>query len=152
MDVRTTAIAGVGLGLVVLLWQIASVGAGLISVFVPVAVVAQLVVVIGLLARTRTRHSWAQQLAAGTAASAIACVFIGAGSLLTTVVLFPDALATMRAETELALAAAGKSPDEIAAAVAMIAPVPQAVSGVVGTLVTGAVIAALAGIGLRQKG
>ena len=149
MDWKTTATAGLVLGGVVTLWQVVSIAAGLTSLFVPVATLVQVLVVVGALAAMRSKHGYLQQLAAGTALSAVAAAILFVTSLLSTAVLFPGALETMRAEVAASMEAA--TAEEVEAAVAMIAPLPQAVFGAIGTLVTGLVVAGLAAIGLRKS-
>ena len=78
-----------------------------------------------------------------------------AGSLLFTTVAFPSYFSDLQgAHTEM-LKSAGLSEGEIktqvAAAAAMQTPFMNAISGVVGTVVTGAVVSAIAGAFLRKK-
>jgi len=148
LDVRTSGLAGLALGLIVGLWMVVATVASLQPIFPLVATALQLVVLVGALARMRAEHGFAQQLAAGMIVSVVASVLIFGESLLLTTVLFPDALAAMRAEVAASMPDA--SPAELEAATAMVAPVPQAVMGVVGTLVTGLVLSAIAGAFLRR--
>ena len=128
MDARTAIGGGVVLGALVVVWQVVSVGAGLTAVFIPVATLLQVVVLVATLARTRADHGYGAQVGVGSVVSGVAAAMIFVGSVATLTVVFPDAL-----------------PPEAPGAVA------QATGGVIGTLVTGVVVSALAAIGLRAR-
>ncbi|MCA9491501.1 MAG: hypothetical protein KC621_16330 [Myxococcales bacterium] len=122
---KDAVMAGLALGAVVTVWGLVAMAAGLVALFVPVATLIQLVVVVGLLARTKSAHTYRDAVVAGSVASAVGAGIIFFGSLLNTMVVF-----------------AGRP--EAAQ------PVAQAVAGVIGTLVTGVVLSAIAAIWLRR--
>ncbi len=61
----------------------------------------------------------------------------GLGSLLITLVLFAELVETLRQQTEQSMP--GATPEELAAALAMLTPATQALAGVFGALGTGLV-------------
>jgi len=112
-------------------------------------------IVIWALRKTAAVSTWGGQVVNGLVLSAVASVIIFAGSLLFTTVAFPSYFSDLQgAHTEM-LKSAGLSEGEIktqvAAAAAMQTPFMNAISGVVGTVVTGAVASAIAGAFLRKK-
>ncbi|MCK7461428.1 MAG: DUF4199 domain-containing protein [Sphingobacterium sp.] len=88
--------------------------------------------------------------------SLVASVIIFAGSLLFTTVAFPnyftDIQAAQTGDAEVGRACRRPtSRSQLAAAAAMQTPFMNALSGVIGTVVTGLVVAAIAGAFLRKK-
>ena len=81
--------------------------------------------------------------------SVVASVIIFAGSALFTTVVFPDCFSDLRAIQEQMLKPQGMSDEDINSAIAatsaMQAPIMTALTGEVGTIVTGLVVAATAG-------
>jgi hypothetical protein len=112
-------------------------------------------IVIWALRKTAPGASWSGQVVNGLVLSLVASVIIFAGSLLFTTVAFPSYftdLQAARAELLKAQGVAGAEVESQAAAVAaMQTPLMNALSGVVGTVVTGIVVAAVAGVFLRKK-
>ena len=112
-------------------------------------------VVIWALRRTATTATWGGQIANGLALSLVASVIIASGSLVFTTVAFPTYFTDIQsAQTEM-LKAQGLSEDliktQVAAAAAMQTPVMNALGGVIGTVVTGVLVSAIAGAFLRKK-
>ena len=93
------------------------------------------------------------QIVAGAMMSTIAGVIIIASSLLFTMVAFPDYFSELEAMQRQLLEAAGRSPAEIDAAVQASASTPmgQALSGFIGTLVTGIIVSAVIAVSLRSN-
>lgn len=151
MQHQVNLAAGVALGLVVVLWQIVSIGTGLTSVFVPVAFALQVLAVLAALWTTREKHRYGQQIWGALELSAVASGLIFMGSLFATSVLFPNAVVELRSATALQLAQAGATATEIAAATESITGLGQATAGVIGTMVSGPLIGAIGGIWLRSK-
>ncbi len=147
---QVNLVAGVALGLVVGLWQIISIAAGLTAVFVPVAFALQVLAVVAALWTTQAEHRYGQQVLGAVQLSAVASVLIFVGSLVATSVLFPDAIPELRAATATRLAQAGASPSEIAAATGGITPIGEATAGVIGTMISGPLIGAIGAIWLRS--
>jgi riboflavin transporter FmnP len=91
----------------------------------------------------------------GLVLSVVAGVIIFAGSLLFTTVAFPNYFADIQAAQTEMLKSAGMPEAEIqaqiAAAAAMQTPFVNAITGVIGTVVTGLVVAAIAGAFWRRK-
>jgi hypothetical protein len=95
------------------------------------------------------------QVGAGTAMSAVAAVLIFAGSLLFTVVVFPDYFEELRTIQAEMLRQAGKTESEVRAAIdgaaAMQTPLAQALAGAIGTVVTGFVTSLVIGAFCRAR-
>ena len=138
---------GVLLGILVVAWTFVMGITGwykdpvLLNVFW-VVVVIQIVLLVWALRRTAAagRHYGAQVLA-GTLISLFGGVLIFAGSLLFTTVVFPNYFAELTALQQQMLLEQGKNAQEIRAAMELAAktntPIASAVSGFIGTLVTG---------------
>jgi hypothetical protein len=86
----------------------------------------------------------------------VAGVIIIASSLLFTTVVFPNYFVDVEQAYRSALESQGKTDAEIAAAIqanaASATPMAQAMSGFIGTLVTGIVASAIIGIFVRRRG
>jgi len=112
-------------------------------------------IVIWALRKTAAGATWGRQVVNGLLLSLVASVIIFAGSLLFTTVAFPNYFNDIQAAQAEMLKSAGMSADQInsqvAAAAAMQTPFMNAISGVIGTVVTGVVVAAIAGAFLRKK-
>jgi len=112
-------------------------------------------IVIWALRKTAPRATWGGQIVNGLVLSLVASVIIFAGSLLFTTVAFPTYFSDIQASQTEMLKAAGVSEADIktqvAAAAAMQTPFVNAISGVIGTVVTGVLVAAIAGAFLRKK-
>jgi hypothetical protein len=100
-------------------------------------------------------RNYGQQVMAGTMMAVIAGLIIVATSLLFTMVAYPDYAAAVESTTREALARQGKSDAEISAALASnaasLTPMAQAMSGFIGTLITGIVASAAIAFGLHSK-
>lgn len=118
-------------------------------------IVFEIAVVIWALRQTARDSSWALQIFNGLVLSLVASVIIFAGSLVFTTMVFPSYFSDLQAVQLQMLQAQGVSEAEITtqmeAAAAMQTPVMNALAGVIGTVVTGVVVAALAGIVWRKK-
>jgi hypothetical protein len=112
-------------------------------------------IVIWALRKTASSATWGGQVVNGLVLSLVASVIIFAGSLLFTTVAFPNYFTDIQAAQTEMLKAAGTSEADIkaqvAAAAAMQTPFINAITGVIGTVVTGLVVAAIAGAFLRKK-
>ena len=112
-------------------------------------------IVIWALRKTAPAATWGGQIVNGLVLSLTASVIIFAGSLLFTTVAFPSYFADIQAAQTEMLKSAGMSEADIkaqvAAAAAMQTPFINAISGVIGTVVTGVLVAAVAGLFLRKK-
>lgn len=152
--------AGLLLGVLVVFWTFVMGFTGwykdpaMVPVFFLV-IVFEIAVVIWALRQTARDSSWALQIFNGLVLSLVASVIIFAGSLVFTTMVFPSYFADIRAAHLQMLQAQGVSEAEIKtqmeAAAAMQTPVMNALSGVIGTIVTGVVVAAIAGIVWRKK-
>ncbi|HSP91401.1 MAG TPA: DUF4199 domain-containing protein [Vicinamibacterales bacterium] len=115
----------------------------------------EIAVIVWALRKTAPEATWGGQVVNGLTISAVAGVIIFAGSLLFTTVAFPDYFTDIQAAQAETLKSAGLPEAEIrsqvAAAAAMQTPLMNALSGLVGTVVTGLVVAAIAGVFLRKK-
>ena len=112
-------------------------------------------IVIWALRKTAPGSTWGGQIVNGLVLSLVASVIIFAGSLLFTTVAFPTYFSDIQAAQTEMMKTAGISEADIktqmAAAAAMQTPFINALSGVVGTVVTGLLVAAIAGAFLRKK-
>jgi hypothetical protein len=126
-------------------------------VFISVAMVIEIVVLTWGLRRTaRQGRAYGGQILAGTMMAIVGGVIIIASSLLFTTVVFPTYFADVEQAYRAALQQQGKSEMEIAAAIqataASATPMAQAMSGFIGTLVTGIVASAIIGVFVHRRG
>jgi len=101
-------------------------------------------------------RTYGGQILAGTMMAVVAGVIIIASSLVFTTIVFPDYFNEVEQTYRATLQQQGKSEAEIAAAfqasAASATPMAQAMSGFVGTLVTGIVASAVIAIFVRRRG
>ena len=118
-------------------------------------VLLEIGIVIWALRKTAGTATWGGQIVNGLVLSLVASVIIFAGSLLFTTVAFPNYFTDIQATQTEMLKSAGLPEAEIqaqvAAAAAMQTPFINAITGVIGTVVTGLVVAAIAGAFWRRK-
>ena len=109
----------------------------------------------GLRRTAREGRTYLGQILAGTMMAIVAGVIIIGSSLLFTTVLFPNYAQEIEQMFRTTLQQQGKSHAEIAAAVhanaASWTPMAQAMSGFIGTLVTGIVASAVIGWFVRKR-
>ena len=112
-------------------------------------------IVIWALRKTAAGATWGGQIVNGLVLSLVAGVIIIAGSLVFTTVAFSTYFADIKAaQTELLRARGLSEADirtQVAAAAAMQTPLVNALSGFVGTVVTGVIVAAIAGAFWRKR-
>ena len=152
--------AGVLLGVLCVIWTFVMGFTGwyrdpvLLNLFFLV-ILFEIGIVIWALRKTAPAATWGGQIVNGLVLSLTASVIIFAGSLLFTTVVFPSYFADIQAAQTEMLKSAGMSEADIkaqvAAAAAMQTPFINAISGVIGTVVTGVLVAAVAGLFLRKK-
>jgi len=115
----------------------------------------EIAIVVWALRKTAPGATYGRQILNGLVLSLAAGAIIFCGSYLFTTVAFPNYFSDIQAIQAEMLKAQGMSESEIATHVAASAAVQTAVmnalTGVVGTVVTGLVVAAIAGIFLRKK-
>jgi hypothetical protein len=101
-------------------------------------------------------RTYAGQIVAGTLMSIIAGVVIIGSSLLFTMVVFPDYFREIEAAQRSILAEQGKSAAEIERTIedgrTMATPMANAMTGFLGTLITGIIASAIIAIGVRGRG
>lgn len=156
----TTVRAGVLLGALVTFWTFVMGFTGwykdpvMLNLFF-IVILVQIGVLGWTLRTTAAGSTYGQQVVNGLVVSLVAGVIIIGGSLLFTTVAFPDYFTELQAAQTRMLQAQGLSEADIqaqvAAGAAMQTPVMNALSGFVGTVVTGLVVSAVAGIFLRKK-
>jgi TM2 domain-containing membrane protein YozV len=121
--------------------------------FISVAMVIEVVGLIWGLRRTAPGRTYGGQILAGTMMAIVAGVIIIASSLLFTTVVFPNYFSDIEQAYRAMLQRQGRTDAEIAAAIqasaASATPMAQAMSGFIGTLVTGIVASAIIGLFLR---
>lgn len=107
------------------------------------------------LRQTSAVNTYWPQVGAGTLASVVAAIFIFCGSLLFTSLVFPQYFEELRAIQAEMLKAKGQTADQITAMQAMAAPfqtpLMNALTGVVGTIVTGFVASLVIAAFCRKK-
>lgn len=100
-------------------------------------------------------RNYGQQVMAGTMMAVVAGVIIVACSLVFTMVVYPDYASALENATRATLQAQGKGEAEIAEALrtnaASATPMAQAMSGFVGTLITGIVASAVVALFVRAR-
>lgn len=101
-------------------------------------------------------RTYGGQILAGTMMAIVAGVIIIVASLVFTTIVFPNYLEEIQQAYRAALQRQGKTEAEIVAALqanaASATPMAQAMSGFLGTLVTGIVASAIIGIFVRRRG
>lgn len=125
--------------------------------FIGVAIVIEIVGLIwGLRKTAALGRGYGGQILAGTMMAIVAGVIIIAASLIFTTMVFPNYFTDIEQAYRTALQRQGKTDAEIAAAIqasaASATPMAQAMSGFIGTLVTGIVASAIIGIFVRNRG
>jgi hypothetical protein len=111
--------------------------------------------VVGLRQTAALGRAYGGQVLAGTMMAIVAGVIIIASSLLFTTVAFPDYVTQVEDATRASLLQQGKTESEVAEALrvnaASTTPMAQAMSGFLGTLVTGILASAVIAIFVRAK-
>jgi hypothetical protein len=107
------------------------------------------------LRQTAAANAYGRQVVTGTTMAAIAAAIIFVNSLVFAMVVFPNYFRDIEQAYRQILSAQGKSESEIAEAIAqqasMQTPFIQAMSGAVGTIVTGFVASLLIAIRYRRR-
>ena len=120
-----------------------------------IVVLIQIAVLIWALTKTAPVNGYARQVLSGTLISVIASIPIFAGSLVFTLVAFPNYFAEMAAVQEEMLRKAGRTEAEIQTAFELSAagatPMAQAIAGVVGTVLTGIFASAMIAVFHRRR-
>lgn len=100
-------------------------------------------------------RTYSGQVVAGTLMSIIAGVIIICSSLIFTTVAFPEYFDELNAASREMMLKEGKTEAEIAAAISeaapMQTPIANAMSGFLGTFVTGVIVSAVAGLWIRAR-
>ena len=123
-------------------------------VFLAVVILVNTVVVVLCLRERAFAEIWVGQIRNGLIVGVVGGGIIFVASLLATTIVFPDYFAEMAEGYRMAYVEMRLSEDEVAdlvTATAATSPIRPAFDGVVGTLVTSLVVAAIAGIWLRKK-
>ena len=122
--------------------------------FIPVAMAIEIGVLIWGLRQTAQSRTYGGQILAGTMMAIVGGVIIIISSLVFTTIVFPNYFADIEQAYRIALQQQGKSDAEIAAMIqanaASATPMAQAMSGFIGTLVTGIVASAVIGLFVRR--
>lgn len=123
-------------------------------VFLTVAILINLATVVLCLREQASSASWLGQVKNGLIVGLVGSVIIFVTSWLVTTVVFPDYFADMAEGYRQAYLDMGRSEAEVAdlvAATAATSPIRSAFDGVVGTMATSLVVAAIAGVWLRTR-
>ena len=124
-------------------------------VFLAVAILINVVMVVLCLRERASSDGWLHQVKNGLVVGLVGSVIIFVTSWLVTTTVFPDYFMEMANGYREAYANMGLSEEEVAdlvAATAATSPVRSAFDGVVGTMATSLLVAAIAGWWLRKKG
>ena len=121
-----------------------------------IVVLIQIIVLLWALTKTATVNGFGRQLLTGTLISAIASVPIFLGSLLFTMVTFPEYFTELAAVQEEMLRKADRTEAEIKTALELSSqgatPMAQAIAGVIGTMLTGIFVSAMIAVFHRRRG
>lgn len=158
----STVKAGLLLAGLVLAWTFGTGFAGLhtnllvTALFPVIATVFTIAAVIwGLRATARSGNGYGAQVLAGLTIGLVASMFIFLGSLLFTMVVFPDYFQEIQAAGAEVYAGMGMSEADVQAAMeanaASQTPLWQALLGVIGTMVTTLVVSLITAIFVRAK-
>ena len=123
-------------------------------VYLAIAIGINIVAVVQCLRAYSDRATWGGQIMNGLVTGLVASVLIFAGALLVTEVFFPEYFVEMAEGYRSSYEAMGLSETEVEDLVSTTANssgVQSALSGVIGTLVTSLIVAAVAGFWLRKK-
>lgn len=123
-------------------------------VFLAIAILINVTTVVLCLRERASSEGWLGQVKNGLVVGLVGSVIIFVASWLVTTVVFPDYFAEMANGYREAYVNMGLTEDEVAnlvAATAATSPVRSAFDGVVGTMVTSLIVAAIAGRWLRNK-
>ncbi len=155
-----TVKTGLAIGIATFLWTLLMGYTGWYKdpAMVPVfffVIVFEVVLLYWGLRQTAGVNGYGRQVLAGTGMAVVAAVIIAIGSYVFTTVLFPTYFADLR-EMQVALLRQQQVPEEdiarqVEQAMAMETPVVNALTGAVGTIVTGVVASALLAISVRRK-
>jgi len=155
-----TVKSGIVLGLAVVAWTFIMGITGwykhptLLNLFW-VVILIQIVIMVWGLKGTAAGATYGSQIKTGTIMSLIAGVIIFCGSIVFTTVAFPHYFEELRTVGQEVLKSQGKSEAEITALLDAQAPMQtsfwQAFFGFIGTLITGVIVALIAGAFLKGK-
>ncbi len=158
---KSTIKPGIALGLIVVVWMyiIGFAGwykdAAMMNMFYLVILFQIAVLVWGLRLTAAEGKTYGSQIAAGMLISLIGAAIIFVGSYLFTTVAFPQYFEEIRTVGERVLREQGKSEEEIRTTMELSAsmqtPLVNAISGVIGTLMTGVIASAIIAFFVRKK-
>lgn len=154
--IRWGLILGLAVGLLGLLFGLAGWHRdyGMSFVYLAVAIAINVLTVVLCLREQAASETWLGQVRNGLVVGLVGAILIFASAWLTSTAVFPDYFAEMAEGYRSAYVEMGHSEAEVEAMVAATAatsPAQSAFSGVVGTMVTSLVVAAVAGGWLRRK-
>ena len=121
--------------------------------FVIAAIIINVVIVVLAIRQTAPNSTWRQQVQNGLVLGLVGAVIIFLGSWVMTALVFPEYYTEFAEAARARAVAGGLSAEEIEAAVAMSTgtPVGSAFSGALGTVITSAVVAGIAGFFNRAR-
>jgi len=123
-------------------------------VFLAIAILINVATVVLCLRQRASSEGWLGQVRNGLVVGLVGSVIIFAASWLVTTAVFPDYFTEMADGYRETYVNMGLTEDEVAdlvAATAATSPLRSAFDGVVGTMVTSLIVAAIAGVWLRNK-
>jgi hypothetical protein len=160
-SMKTILKYGLILGLLVCLWSAVVIAAGwykdpaMLLLFFLVIPLQITILVAALRETAETGASYGKQVLNGVAVSLVGGVIIVLGSVVLTTVVFPDYFPNIKELGHTMLERSGQTAEAIEetmkANAAMYEPWPNALNGFIGTMITGVVASAIAGLFLRKK-
>jgi len=158
---KTVVRYGIILGVLVEIWTAVMIATGwykdpaLLLLFFLVIPLQVTVLILALRETAAAGAVYGKQVLNGIGISAVAGVIVFFGSAFLTTVVFPDYYAELKTLGAEMLAKAGRPAEEIESQMrvnaSMYNPWVNALQGLVGTLVTGAVVSAIAGAFMRKR-
>jgi hypothetical protein len=124
--------------------------------FIPVVIAIQIAVLYwGLCQTAKEGRNYGGQVGAGLLMSIVAAIIIFIGSIIFTSYVFPEYFEEIRAMTTEQLRAGGVADEQIQTSVDLMSrmqtPLIQAITGVIGTIVTGLVASLVIAIWVREN-
>ncbi|HEY6572251.1 MAG TPA: DUF4199 domain-containing protein [Candidatus Eisenbacteria bacterium] len=151
---------GIALGILVEIWTAIVIGMGwhkdpalLLLFFVVIPI--EITVLVMALKSTAAGAAYGKQFLTGFGIALVGGVLVALGSIVLTTVVFPNYFAEIRAAGETMLQKAGLTAEQVEAQLkaneGMYNPWQNALSGFLGTSITGLVVSAIAGAFLRKR-
>lgn len=123
-------------------------------VFLVIAILLNVTAVVRCLRERQSEDAWGAQILNGLVLGAVASVIIFFTSWLVTAAIFPEYFAEMAEgyrQTFVDMGLSDAEVEDMVSATAATSPIRSAIDGVIGTMATSLVVAAIAGFWFRKK-